>query len=151
MFACRFSEAELAAERVRNNPQGAPAGDFSGRCAACHSTDLWEDNLAYGCNHCGVLLATNDTIPLLWPDGQGAAPRSDATQVISWAVYDRPSDCPDHFVARLFVLVEGGAFPTEFHVLCLAIEPLRAYLRAQGLTRVGRSVGDPPGIVETWM
>jgi uncharacterized protein (DUF983 family) len=45
--------------RRQNNPNNEPVGDFSGRCASCGSSNLWDDNLAYGCNACGALLGTN--------------------------------------------------------------------------------------------
>ena len=36
-----------------------PTGHFTGRCVHCGSKDLWDDNLAYGCNCCKALLGTN--------------------------------------------------------------------------------------------
>lgn len=36
-----------------NNPRNEPTGHFTGRCGKCGSSDLWDDNLAYGCNNCG--------------------------------------------------------------------------------------------------
>jgi hypothetical protein len=50
---------ELASLRKRNNPNGEPVGDHTGRCAHCGSSDLWDDNLAYGCNSCSALLGGN--------------------------------------------------------------------------------------------
>jgi hypothetical protein len=50
---------ELEALRRRNNPAGEPVGNFTGRCAHCGSNDLWDDNLAYGCNFCHALLGGN--------------------------------------------------------------------------------------------
>lgn len=47
------SAEEQARIRRQNNPEGKPTGDFTGRCSRCGSTDLWDDNLYYGCNHCG--------------------------------------------------------------------------------------------------
>lgn len=32
---------------------GARGGPYTGRCSDCGSSDLWDDNLAYGCNKCG--------------------------------------------------------------------------------------------------
>ena len=48
-------------ERMRqsNNPEGKPVGPFTGRCPHCGSKDLWDDNLAYGCNCCGAFLGGN--------------------------------------------------------------------------------------------
>lgn len=37
------------------NPNGEPTGDFTGRCWKCGSTNLWDDNLSYGCKDCGML------------------------------------------------------------------------------------------------
>lgn len=42
-------------EQRRNNPRNEPVGHFTGRCKRCHSNDLWDDNLAYGCNRCGAI------------------------------------------------------------------------------------------------
>lgn len=49
----------LARMRNQNNPKSEPVGHFTGRCAHCGSNDLWDDNLAYGCNHCGAMLGGN--------------------------------------------------------------------------------------------
>ncbi len=50
---------KLAALRKKNNPHDKPVGHFTGRCAHCGSSDLWDDNLAYGCNSCGAMLGGN--------------------------------------------------------------------------------------------
>ena len=50
---------DLAHLRRRNNPGSEPVGHFTGRCAHCGSNDLWDDNLAYGCNACGAMLGGN--------------------------------------------------------------------------------------------
>ena len=50
---------ELQKLRKRNNPGNQPVGDFTGRCAHCGSNNLWDDNLAYGCNSCGAMLGGN--------------------------------------------------------------------------------------------
>lgn len=71
------TDAALAAARQRNNPNGEQVGHFTGRCARCHSTDLWDDNLAYGCNDCGAFLNSNDIpapgLPII-PDGAMGTP-----------------------------------------------------------------------------
>lgn len=36
------------------NPNNEPVGHFTGRCMKCGSSDLWDDNLSYGCNNCGA-------------------------------------------------------------------------------------------------
>jgi hypothetical protein len=53
------NEEELRQLRRRNNPNGEPVGDHTGRCAHCGSDDLWDDNLAYGCNRCKAMLGGN--------------------------------------------------------------------------------------------
>lgn len=37
------------------NPNNAPVGPYTGRCARCGSNDLWDDCSAYGCNNCGAV------------------------------------------------------------------------------------------------
>ncbi len=59
ILPCNKSEDELVSMRKQNNPQGLPVGHHTGRCAYCGSNNLWDDNLAYGCNSCGVLLGGN--------------------------------------------------------------------------------------------
>lgn len=59
IFPTEKSEDELAQMRRQNNPQGLPVGHHTGRCAYCGSNDLWDDNLAYGCNSCKALLGGN--------------------------------------------------------------------------------------------
>ena len=53
------SPVELANLRRKNNPASEPVGNFTGRCAHCGSSDLWDDNLAYGCNSCHAMLGGN--------------------------------------------------------------------------------------------
>ena len=59
LFHCDKTETELIEMRIQNNPQEFPVGDHTGRCAYCGSDDLWDDNLAYGCNCCDVFLGGN--------------------------------------------------------------------------------------------
>lgn len=41
-------------QRMKNNPNAKPCGHFTGRCGKCGSSNLWDDNSAYGCNDCGA-------------------------------------------------------------------------------------------------
>ena len=50
---------DLEQQRARNNPNRERVGAFTGRCGHCGSSDLWDDNLAYGCNKCGAFLGGN--------------------------------------------------------------------------------------------
>jgi hypothetical protein len=36
------------------NPENKPTGAYTGRCARCGSSDLWDDASVYGCNNCGA-------------------------------------------------------------------------------------------------
>lgn len=51
--------ADLAELRRKNNPSGEPVGPYTGRCPHCGSSNLWDDNLAWGCNGCGAMLGGN--------------------------------------------------------------------------------------------
>jgi uncharacterized protein (DUF983 family) len=53
------NQEDLDRLRKQNNPENKPVGNFTGRCAHCGSNNLWDDNLAYGCNSCGALLGGN--------------------------------------------------------------------------------------------
>ena len=54
----KLPEETLERMRQRNNPKNEPTGPFTGRCPRCGSKNLWDDNLAYGCNDCHALLGT---------------------------------------------------------------------------------------------
>ena len=62
-----LNDDEAAALRPTNNPQGEPVGHFTGRCMRCGSTDLWDDNTAYGCDCCGAFWTGIE--PRLIPNG----------------------------------------------------------------------------------
>lgn len=51
--------SDLARLRKKNNPNNEPVGHYTGRCAHCGSSNLWDDNLAYVCNDCGAMLGGN--------------------------------------------------------------------------------------------
>lgn len=50
---------EIEQMKARNNPKNEPVGPFTGRCGHCGGNDIWDDNLAYGCNSCGAILGSN--------------------------------------------------------------------------------------------
>lgn len=42
-------------EQQRGDPPPLPGcGHYTGRCGKCGSKNLWDDNMAYGCNDCGA-------------------------------------------------------------------------------------------------
>jgi hypothetical protein len=59
IFRPKFDDRRMAELRRVNNPHNEPVGHFTGRCGHCGSKDLWDDNLAYGCNCCGAFLGGN--------------------------------------------------------------------------------------------
>lgn len=59
IFGPKYDDDKLKQLKVINNPRNEPTGHFTGRCVHCGSKDLWDDNLAYGCNCCKALLGTN--------------------------------------------------------------------------------------------
>lgn len=67
-MAALLTDDEAAALRPTNNPAGEPTGHFTGRCMRCGSSDLWDDNTAYGCECCGAFWT--DIEPRLVPNGQ---------------------------------------------------------------------------------
>lgn len=58
----QYRPEQLTAMRAANNPNNEPTGHFTGRCSRCGSNDLWDDNLAYGCNTCDSILAAGDAV-----------------------------------------------------------------------------------------
>lgn len=79
--------------------------------------------------------------------------RPEGDALATWVIYDRPSDYPSTFVARLW-LVEGHStepMPTDHMFACSYIEVIRDGLRRAGLVCFPRKDNDDPAILETWM
>lgn len=70
-----------------------------------------------------------------------------ANQLMIWAVYRNPADAPGRCVLRPFL----GATPLMACVVADTVEELAGHCRRLGLTRLPRSPGDEPQIVETWL
>jgi len=64
-----------------------------------------------------------------------------------WTIYDHPTDYPDCFVAREFILDK----PTENLIAGPDIEMLRRHFIEIGMTCLPRAPDDQPQIVETWL
>lgn len=69
-------------------------------------------------------------------------------------IYERPKDYPDSYVARRFY----GTFPTSDYHISPEIGPLREWAKKMVLKwnqseayNLGRSPGDQPQIVESWV
>lgn len=65
---------------------------------------------------------------------------------ILWTIYKHPSDYPDKYVARKFILDK----PTSEILIGDTLEEIRKMLPL-GLTRFDRNPEDDPVIVETWI
>jgi len=77
-----------------------------------------------------------------------AAKRS---RVSSWIVYDRPTDYPTGFVARMFEVHGAGPQPTQYAIRCMELDPIREKFSRAGLVRLPCDDGDEPQIIETWI
>ena len=69
-----------------------------------------------------------------------------------WAVYDHPTDYPDHFIARMHVARQDGtSSPTMNALRTERLETIQNIMRRAGLTRLPRGEDDDAKIVETWI
>jgi len=48
-----------ANRELRRKVRAQRGGPYTGRCARCGSSDLWDDNLSYGCRKCGLVHVGN--------------------------------------------------------------------------------------------
>jgi hypothetical protein len=69
------------------------------------------------------------------------------------AVYRRPKDFPDDYVARRFNILPGGPEPTDEHFNDPDIAVVRAWIRENypDVVRMGRMPTDEKHIHEVWM
>ena len=67
-----------------------------------------------------------------------------------FVIYDRPTDFPDMYVARLWWTLPEPQ-PTSFVIRSKGSESLRGIMENAGLTQLTRSPEDDPKIVETWL
>lgn len=68
-----------------------------------------------------------------------------------WAIYDHPADYPKAYVARRWSVVNTERIATEDLILAGDLEGLRHQMQGMALTRVTRSPGDAPEIIEVWL
>lgn len=68
-----------------------------------------------------------------------------------WTVYDHPTDFPEHYVARLFLVTGKGSEATTITAINRDLKLLREQLERLGLTRLPRDPNDEPQIVESWV
>jgi hypothetical protein len=67
-----------------------------------------------------------------------------------WTVYDHPTDYPNQFVARKFLVNSKEIVRTNDMFFADTLEEIRDLLPL-GLTNLHRRVGDDPNIIETWI
>lgn len=67
-----------------------------------------------------------------------------------WTVYDKPTDYPQGFVARMHVCRAGEHNPTAVFVTGKTLDKVRAQL-PPGLVKIDRAEDDEPHIVEVWL
>ena len=72
-------------------------------------------------------------------------------EMVMWTIYDHPSDYPNSFVLREWLVLPDGQQPTGIVIRCDVIEPLRKQMLEAGLVCIPRSVDDDPKIVESWI
>lgn len=66
-----------------------------------------------------------------------------------YVIYDKPTDFPNDFVARLWEVAPDGSRPTRYMTRATSLEEIRETLPA-GLVCFGRDRGDDPCVVEVW-
>ncbi len=71
--------------------------------------------------------------------------------LVMWTVFDHPSDYPDHFVVRAFLVTSDGVQPAINANTFPTLEDARRPLIMAGLACITRSPEDDPVIVETWL
>lgn len=69
--------------------------------------------------------------------------------LLIWVIYEHPSDFPAEYVVRPFSSKRGA--PLALHFNHAQLEYVRGAMRNMGLTRLPRSPGDDPCILESWV
>ncbi len=74
------------------------------------------------------------------------------SQVEIWTVFEKPTDFPQDYVARRFV-IQGGEPPwgTEEKIVSKSLDLIRASMQARGLILLPRDENDQPRILESWI
>lgn len=73
--------------------------------------------------------------------------------LITYTIYERPSDFPEWFVVRKWNVTAGGFDPDLAQWICETLDEAREIIAGElvGGFCVPRSTEDDPVIVETWM
>jgi hypothetical protein len=68
-----------------------------------------------------------------------------------WTVYEKPTDYPDSFVARRFVVNADGHGPTDEVIVSPSYERIADEMLNRGLINIGRQPEDDRVIKECWV
>lgn len=76
---------------------------------------------------------------------------ADPNRMLQWVIYDHPRDFPNAFVARCWSIGKGTVTPSTDVIMTTDLDSLRRLMEGMGLTRIARSPGDDPTIIEVWL
>lgn len=68
-----------------------------------------------------------------------------------WVIYDKPSDFPDKFIARKWIIERGSVLATNEVKEATDLVTLRLVFDGMGLVCIKRHELDDPRIVEIWL
>lgn len=71
-------------------------------------------------------------------------------RLTTWTIYDHPSDHPEGYVARRWVIIDGVA-KADAAVTSDSLAVLRFNMQREGRVCIDRAPEDDPVIVETWI
>lgn len=74
----------------------------------------------------------------------------DRGPLLMWVIYDRPTDFPESYVARLWAALPRPE-PLSDVLVCDDLEALRDHCIGLGGVRLERQPDDDPTILETWL
>lgn len=66
-------------------------------------------------------------------------------------VFFNPKDCPDKYIARIFVVESGKTMATKYCIVADTLEGMRAQIPTNHLLCFPRSPEDDPCVVESWL
>lgn len=67
----------------------------------------------------------------------------------NWVIYERPLDYPEHYVLRLWLIVNGRLILTPLKKFAKSLEDIRKEV-PPGLYCFPREMDDSPHLLETW-
>lgn len=71
--------------------------------------------------------------------------------IVLWTVYAQPSDYPDDWIARKWLVGLGGPPLATDDAVAGDLENIRRFMEDMGLACLPRDPSDDPTIVETWI